>query len=197
MKKLLPFQFMLIVAMLFAFAAKSWGQTVFEKRLASSSPDEIGLFAGPGQSGSIVICGHTYTQPEDALIVRIDNNGTLQWAKKFGGTDSEWIYKVRPTSDGGYITCGYTMSTGAGMRDAMLVKLDAGGNISWARTYGTANNDYLVDVRQTSDGGYIATGSTNNTTNVTEGTILVVQEASTSFSFPAFHRRAHPSRLKR
>src|SRR6185436_1462719 len=40
-----------------------------------------------------------------------------------------------------------------------LVKADAGGNISWSKTYGTTADDFGYDVKQTNDGGYIFVGT--------------------------------------
>lgn len=45
------------------------------------------------------------------------------WTKTLGGGNDEVSYSVQQTSDGGYIVCGYAPSTGAGSRDAWLIKL--------------------------------------------------------------------------
>jgi hypothetical protein len=57
---------------------------------------------------------------------------------------------------------GYTNSFGAGRNDIFLIKTDANGNISWAKTYGGTSGDYAYSVRQTSDGGYIVAGYTSS-----------------------------------
>jgi hypothetical protein len=55
---------------------------------------------------------------------------------------------------------GYTYSFGAGGDDIFLIKTDANGNISWAKTYGGTSYDEAYSVQQTSDGGYVLAGET-------------------------------------
>ncbi|MEE9190684.1 MAG: T9SS C-terminal target domain-containing protein, partial [Candidatus Neomarinimicrobiota bacterium] len=73
---------------------------------------------------------------------------------------------VKQTSDGGYILGGYSwsgtfgdkMDASWGGSDYWVVKLDGSGNIVWQNAIGGSENDYLVSVQQTSDGGYILGG---------------------------------------
>jgi hypothetical protein len=80
-------------------------------------------------------------------------------AKTFGGSKGEEGLSVQPTSDGGYIIVGTTQSFGEGLKDIYLVKTDRVGNLQWYKTFGGAGNDVGRSVRQTSDGGYIISGT--------------------------------------
>jgi len=98
----------------------------------------------------------------DVLLIKTDANGNLSWAKTYGGTDIDWASSVQQTSDGGYIVAGGTYSFGAGGGDIFLIKTDANGNRSWAKTYGRTGSDFTSSVQQASDGGYIVAGSTGS-----------------------------------
>ncbi|MBK7085133.1 MAG: hypothetical protein IPH53_10880 [Flavobacteriales bacterium] len=54
------------------------------------------------------------------------------------------------------------MLRGHGLQDGWLVKLGATGNIEWQKCLGGTNGDWVNSVLQTSDGGYIATGTTQS-----------------------------------
>ncbi len=82
------------------------------------------------------------------------------WTRTYGGTDWEDAPYTQETSDGGYIMVGSTQSSGPGSQAIYLTKLDASGNTIWTQTYGGSEWDYGRCARQTSDGGYIITGST-------------------------------------
>jgi hypothetical protein len=98
---------------------------------------------------------------ENIFLIKTDANGNISWAKTYGGTEYDRASSVQQTSDGGYIVAGYTFSFGAGS-DVFLIKTDANGNISWAKTYGGTDWDWASSVQQTSDGGYIMAGYTGS-----------------------------------
>src|SRR6185503_1334012 len=98
------------------------------------------------------------------LIPYIADAETTTWAKTYGGGADEsgasgYIISVQQTSEGGYVVAGETDSFGTG-GDFWLLKLDSDGNIEWEKAYGGTEFDIAYSVQQTSDGGYIAAGST-------------------------------------
>jgi hypothetical protein len=78
------------------------------------------------------------------------------WTRVLGGAGADIPSAIRQTSDGGYIIAGKTSSFGAGGYDALIIKLDSSGNTEWQQTYGTPWNDKIFDIRERSDGNYIA-----------------------------------------
>lgn len=95
------------------------------------------------------------------LVFKLDNNGNVIWQKKYVGSNgSSSANSIQQTVDGGYIVGG-AGSFGAG-DDFWVLKLDNNGSVIWQYTYGGSHGDYVVDIQQTSDAGYIATGSTES-----------------------------------
>ena len=94
-------------------------------------------------------------------VLRVDVNGTILWTKLYDDTITQYNYYtlIQQTSDGGYIAVGnYRFST---IWDALIVKLDNSGGVSWARKYERSDFDQALSIQQTSDGGYIVGGVTN------------------------------------
>ncbi|HLG34923.1 MAG TPA: T9SS type A sorting domain-containing protein [Bacteroidia bacterium] len=99
----------------------------------------------------------------DVYLTKTDSNGNILWTKIYGGgIRNEGAYSFNLTSDGGFIICGYTSSYGAGGYDFYLMRTDSGGNPLWVKTFGGADMDIAHSVEQTTDGGFIVTGSTNS-----------------------------------
>ncbi len=132
-------------------------------------------YGGPGddqansiqqtRDGGYIVVGVTKlfgVGADDVWVLKLDASGNVQWAKTYGGTDYDKANSIQQTSDGGYIVAGKTSSFGAGRSDAWVLKLDASGNVQWAKTYGGANWDYASSIQQTSDGGYIVAGKTSS-----------------------------------
>jgi hypothetical protein len=94
------------------------------------------------------------------MITADVSHSTQYWAKTYWGNESDLAYSVQQTTDGGYIVAGYTRSFGAGDYDAWILKLDQDGAVTWQKTYGGSDRDYVYSIQQTTDGGYIVGGST-------------------------------------
>lgn len=125
---------------------------------------ELNTSSQQTSDGGYVMGGFTFSfgaGSNDAYIMKFDSSGNLSWAKTIGTTGDEYGGFVRQTSDGGYILATQTTGLGAGGTDALVVKLDSTGNITWAKTYGGSGYDDTDGIQQTSDGGYIVAGNTN------------------------------------
>jgi len=93
----------------------------------------------------------------DAYAIRTDSLGNISWAKTYGGSLFETGISSIKCSDG-VLIAGGTRSFGQGGSDVYLVKLDFNGNLLWAKTYGTALDEFTSKIKQTSDNGFVIGG---------------------------------------
>ncbi len=93
----------------------------------------------------------------------------IEWQNTIGGSNTDDLYSVEQTTDGGYILGGFSSSPMSGdktegfigFHDYWVIKLDSIGNIQWQNTIGGDGDDKLF-ITQTSDEGYILGGSSNS-----------------------------------
>ncbi|MDP9041436.1 MAG: hypothetical protein M3N30_05605, partial [Bacteroidota bacterium] len=93
----------------------------------------------------------------------------LMWQKCLGGNNGEYASSIEPTTDGGFITAGYTEGVDNGdimgyhgnlsVGDIWVVKTDNAGNIQWQKCLGGNSFETGAYIHQTSDGGYILAGT--------------------------------------
>jgi hypothetical protein len=154
-----------------ASGAKQWDHTFggsgFEAYGAlQQTPDGGYLVAGTSASD---VSGNK-TAPNrgnnDIWLFKLDANGTKQWDRTFGGTQSDEVYALEKALDGGYLLGGHSASgispdksqPSQGNADYWIIKLDASGNKQWDRTLGGAGDDLLHALQPTTDGGYLLGG---------------------------------------
>ena len=78
----------------------------------------------------------------------------------YGGDDNEYAIAAVQDKMGDFIIGGFTETFGAGIRDMFLFKVSEGGDTLWTHTYGGESIDAAIDMKQTTDGGFIMTGYT-------------------------------------
>ncbi|RME54077.1 MAG: hypothetical protein D6790_17120, partial [Caldilineae bacterium] len=111
------------------------------------------------QDGGLVICGATDSYGEgesgDAWILKLRGDGQVVWQRTYGGPGDESILDMRQLPDGGFIAVGWTQSFGVKQTDVWVLRLDAQGQVVWAKTYGGAGVEQAWSVDLTGDGGYV------------------------------------------
>ncbi len=98
---------------------------------------------------------------QDVWVIKTDAMGDTLWTKTFGKNGDDYGNSIHQTSDEGYILTGTTTSYGAGNYDLWLIKTNTLGDTLWTKTFGGSGEDRGYSVQQTSDGGFIITGSTD------------------------------------
>ncbi len=110
--------------------------------------------------------GNFVSDSLDALMLKVDSSGNLQWSKLFGTTENyDSFWKVVQTPDGGYLVGGSTASGQENIgyfdrNDWYVVKTDSQGNEAWSRRYGGEYNDgRITTLLMSSDTCYYITGA--------------------------------------
>jgi hypothetical protein len=96
----------------------------------------------------------------DAWVLKLYQNGNIQWQKTYGNNNADIAKSIQQTSNGGYIFAGES-DYNDGYRKGWVVKIDSGGGIIWSKKYGGNGYYWFSSIRQTSDGKYAAVGGAN------------------------------------
>ncbi len=139
------------------------GNIQWQKTYGSGDEQEVAHSVQQTSDGGYVVAGETYSfggGSADFWVLRLDQNGDIQWQKSYGSADGELAYSIQQTADGRFIIAGETYSFSTYEYDALIIKLDSNGNIEWQHTYGGSDDDGIDFIKQVSGGGYIAVGYT-------------------------------------
>lgn len=105
----------------------------------------------------------------DYWIVKLDENGAIEWSKTFGGSMEDIGKTVMQTEDGGYLVAGESASTDGDMTaslhgnyDIWLIKLSGSGEMEWQQSYGGSAFETPSEIISANDEGYVITGYTGS-----------------------------------
>ncbi|MCO5251697.1 MAG: choice-of-anchor D domain-containing protein [Candidatus Kapabacteria bacterium] len=134
--------------------------------------------------GGYIVAGETESKDGDILVnkgqsdlwvLKLSNDGEIEWQKTFGGSGIERTYSIQMSREGGFIVAAYTYSADGdvkenkGSSDIWVLKLSIDGSIEWQKTYGGRKSDMATVIQETIDGGFIVAGFTNSVDgNLTE-----------------------------
>lgn len=125
------------------------------------------------------VTGYHFDQPfgsnySDMWIIKITNNGTIQWEKAYGSNFIEMGASLVQTIDGGFAVTSRTNCNGVpdgdvsgahnpqfgGLAlDVWVVKLDNAGLIQWQRCYGGIHDDYPHSIKALPTGEFVVGAS--------------------------------------
>jgi hypothetical protein len=158
----------------------SSGNKIWDKRFGGTS-DDFATGVAITSDGNIVVGGYSQSEAGgdksqgnqgiwDYWAIKIDLSGTKIWDKTYGGNDTDWLFAITATADGGVILGGQSFSGLSGDKsepnhdslssgsDRWILKIDVDGNKQWDRTIGGTSPDDLSRIIQTTDMGYLISG---------------------------------------
>lgn len=169
---------------------------------ASGNSYVVGIFEGtldvdPGPDEQLL----TAAGPMDIYAVKLDPQGQLAWAYQCGGAsnNSEFARGIAVDATGNvYINGAFTGTSdfdpgpavveltsagNPGILDGFLVKLDADGDLIWAKRFGGPNADRCNGIALDLDGNIYCSGFVNSTAEFSfnSGTITLPATSTTGF----------------
>ena len=150
----------------------SLGDTLWTKTYGGTGSDVGNEVQQTTDSGFIIIGFTNSSGPTMVYLIKTDINGNTLWSKTYKPGVSGGGSSVKQTFDGGYIlSCsGGTYGTG------FLIKTNALGDTLWTKSFkiNLTNSKIL----QTTDGGYIITGTGDDLTSYPSYLVLVKTDSN-------------------
>ncbi|HEY3273089.1 MAG TPA: toll/interleukin-1 receptor domain-containing protein [Methanocella sp.] len=149
-----------------------WARTIDVSSMCYLS----GMVTAPG--GSYLLAYNSLPQGQAdivASLIEIDGAGNVLSRQSYPDNAAlTSANAVISLSDGDRVIAG-ARKDDASLNDALLIKADAGGNVIWSQAYGGGLWEGFDDVRQSTDGGYVATGYTmlNGGSDISSFTVKV------------------------
>jgi hypothetical protein len=121
-------------------------------------------------SGTILVAGWTDGSMStasagaiDLLIEAISPTGSTLWSTQLGGIGNDRPTAITATADNSFVVVGHTQSsflglTNAGNEDAFVIRLNASGDVLWARSITTPGLDHAYGVHTLPNGDILVTG---------------------------------------
>lgn len=140
-----------------SFVANS--QSTKFQRTIGGSGDDRSYSMMQTKDGGYILTGYTKSfgaGGQDIYLTKTDALGKVIWSKTYGTTDDETGWKVKQTSDSGYVVVGATSSKKG---DGFLFKTDVNGNMKWGHKFNSDSAEEVYNVIESRiDGSFYITG---------------------------------------
>ncbi|MEL7020541.1 MAG: T9SS type A sorting domain-containing protein [Bacteroidota bacterium] len=125
----------------YAIAVDEEGELIWERTYGDDQKQEA--LAVTAYDETYIIAGKTVseqTESTDALLIRIDSDGEIQWQQAYGAGETDIAYAVLTTNTDEIVFAG---STGF---NNYLTKLDGTGEVIWSKSFGGVLGDEAHDM---------------------------------------------------
>jgi len=153
------------------------GNVIIQKCFGGSDYDSF-ISRCNTNDGCFLLAGFTYSNDGDAIggglhggmdiwVVKLDSSNNIVWQKCYGGSGDESALKIIKTGNS-YIIGGSTnsndgdVSIAYGGNDYWMFKIDSIGDMVWNKTFGGSQDDFVVGIVQSIDGGIVLAGFTSS-----------------------------------
>ncbi len=129
-------------------------------RTYGGAKDEVLWAADRAPDGGFFLVGQTDSEGAGGLdfyVVRTDREGREQWARAFGGPDTDRALGVAATADGGALVVGFHGVYPDSM-DILFLSVDGDGNERWRRSIAGHGFDVAHNVVRAGDEEFVVTG---------------------------------------
>ncbi len=153
------------------------GNVVWKKTFGGTGVDRC-LDLWKTIDGNFIVVGETESTDghfpathgsRDVVLMKIDLNGNILWAKTFGGNSIDRGITVRQKPNGEYVVLASTQSTTdqvsgfQGFRDIWVFRTDVNGNFLGQRCLGGTSAEEPGGLELAANGDLLVAGSTNST----------------------------------
>ena len=132
----------------------TWGGSSYDYVMGvKATQDDTIAFTGYSQS---------YGDSRQGIIGEYTAEGTLDWVRKFGNSNNEYVEGIEVNDNGDFFVVGRTRSDGDGNYDVFVTKYNSTHDYQWFKTLGANSVDGGYAITLTSDGGFAVAGETRS-----------------------------------
>lgn len=159
----------------------TWGEIIWQKVIGGADDDRVEALA-IDSTNNIYLTGYQKTEGQgnfDYFIVKLNNDGDLQWQKAIGGTSVDAAHDITIDNNDIIYVVGQQASSTHGSFDISVVKLDTTGVIDWQRTIGDSLENDGYGITNDTDGNIYITGKSIGETGNTNLVIIKMTATAT------------------
>ncbi|WP_437997557.1 SBBP repeat-containing protein [Sorangium sp. So ce185] len=155
------------------------GRHVWSKRFGGAH-DQLGRGIAADRDGNVLIAGTLWGSVDfgggmmksagwdDLFVAKLDRSGEYLWARTYGDEETQEASDLTVDGQGNVVVTGYALgvvdfgdgpTVGAGMPDAILVKLDRDGSTLWSHRFGDDGTQLGHSVGVDDEGSVVMAGA--------------------------------------